>query len=124
MELTRGNGRRCAEIIIESAVRVRPGTDVESFVGTVSALVKHHTDPGAEPFAMMNFGNSLFDLQREYGLYAESDFVFPLMSLAVIESTVRGLSADLDFKELGRREGGQTNYGPQPGREGIHELVH
>ena len=46
------------------------------------------------------------------------------MSLAVIESTVRGLSADLDFKELGRPEGGQPNYGTQPGREGIHELVH
>jgi hypothetical protein len=54
---------------------------------------------------MMTFGNALFDLQREFGLYAESDFVFPLMSLAVIESTVRSLSQDLDFQELGRLRG-------------------
>jgi ubiquinone biosynthesis protein len=123
MELARGNGRRCAEIIIESAVRIRPGTELESFMGAVSALVKQHTDPEAEPFAMMNFGNSLFDLQREYGLYAESDFAFPLMSLAIVESTVRGISPDLDFKELGHMAGAPINHSLQSRKEGTRELV-
>ncbi|MGB8132491.1 MAG: AarF/UbiB family protein [Candidatus Angelobacter sp.] len=123
MELARGNGRRCAEIIIESAVRIRPGTKLESFTAAVSALVKQHTDPEAEPFAMMNFGNSLFDLQREYGLYAESDFAFPLMSLAIIESTLRGISPDLDFKELGRMASAPINYDLQSRKEGTRELV-
>jgi ubiquinone biosynthesis protein len=121
--LFRGNGRRCAEIIIESAVRIQPGTDLESFIGAVAALVERQAGPGAGAFAMMDFGNSLFDLQREYGLYAESDFVFPLMSLAVIESTVRGLSPDLDFKELGRMAGVQRNWDEQSQREGTRELV-
>jgi ubiquinone biosynthesis protein len=121
--LSRGNGRRCAEIIIESAVRIQPGTDLESFIGAVAALVERQAGPGAGAFAMMDFGNSLFDLQREYGLYAESDFVFPLMSLAVIESTVRGLSPDLDFKELGRMAGVQRNWDEQSQREGTRELV-
>src|SRR5438309_4866971 len=123
MELARGNGRRCAEIIIESAVRIRPGTQLESFIDAVSALVKQHTDPEAEPFAMMNFGNSLFDLQREYGLYAESDFAFPLMSLAIIESTVRGISPDLDFKELGQRADAPIHHGFPSRKEGARELV-
>ena len=72
---------------------------------------------------MMNFGNSLFDLQREYGLYAESDFAFPLMSLAIIESTLRGISPALDFKELGRMASAPINYDLQSRKEGTRELV-
>jgi ubiquinone biosynthesis protein len=123
MELSRGNGRRCAEIIIESAVRVQPATELEKFIAAVSALVHDHAGPGAEPFAMMDFGNALFDLQREYGLYAESDFVFPLMSLAVIESTVRALCRDLDFTELGRLAGSSMDWGSQSGREVTRAIV-
>lgn len=100
--LSVGNGRRCAEIVIESAAAIRPGTDLEGFINGVVALVDSQAGPAAVQFSMMRFGNALFDLQREYGLYAESDFAFPLMSLAVIESTVRALSPDLDFQELGR----------------------
>lgn len=122
-ELSAGRGRRCGEIIIESAVQIRPGTDLECFIRAVAALVDAHAGPGAQPFAMMDFGNALFDLQREFGLYAESDFVFPLMSLAVIESTVRSLSPDLDFKELGRLAG-QLECSPQSESEVVRELIH
>jgi ubiquinone biosynthesis protein len=100
-ELSTGNGRRCAEIIIESAVHIWPGTNLDEFIERVIALVDAQTDPSAPPFAMMTFGNELFDLQREFHLHAESDFVFPLMSLAVSESTLRTLSPDLDFRQLG-----------------------
>ena len=101
-QMSRGNGRRCAEIVIESAVRIQPGTDLEGFVAAVVALVDRCAGPSVRGFEMMEFGNALFDVQRDYGLYAESDFAFPLMSLAVIESTVRLLSPDIDFRELGR----------------------
>ncbi len=50
----------------------------------------------------MPFGNALFDLQREYGLYSGQDFVFPLMSLAIIERTARIICPGLDFQEIGR----------------------
>lgn len=101
-ELSRGHGRRCAEIVIESAVKNKPGTNLSGFIEAVVALVDRCAGPSAKGFEMMTFGNALFDLQREYCLYAESDFAFPLMSLAVIESTVRALSPELDFQELGR----------------------
>lgn len=122
MELSRGNGRRCAEIIIESAVRARPRNELQNFIEAVACLVRYYSGPEAPPFAMMEFGNALFDLQREYGLYAESDFVFPLMALAVTESTVRNLSEDVDFKELGRLTGSHSLW-HMPGREGARAAV-
>lgn len=103
-QLSRGNGRRCAEIVIESAVRIAPDTDLDGFVAAVAALVERSAAPSAKRFEMMEFGNALFDVQRDHGLYAESEFAFPLMSLAIIESTVRALSPDIDFRELGRLE--------------------
>jgi len=102
--LSRGDGRRCAEIVIESAVRIPADTDLEGFTAAVAALVERSAAPSAKRFEMMEFGNALFDVQRDYGLYAESEFAFPLMSLAIIESTVRTLSPDIDFRELGRLE--------------------
>jgi ubiquinone biosynthesis protein len=101
-QLSRGNGRRCAEIVIESAVRIKSGTDLDGFIRAVETLVESSTGPSAKGFEMMVFGNALFDLQRDHSLYAESDFAFPLMSLAIIEGTVRALSPDVDFRELGR----------------------
>jgi ubiquinone biosynthesis protein len=100
--LSRGDGRRCAEIIIESAARPKAGTDVAGFVAAMQPLVAAHAGPDAGPFAMMTFGDALFDLQREFGLYAESDFAFPMMALAVIDSSVRAISSAVDLQELGR----------------------
>lgn len=111
-QLSRGNGRRCAEIVIESAATIKPGTDLDGFIAAVVALVESSTGPSARSFEMMVFGNALFDLQRDHGIYAESDFAFPLMSLAIIESTVRTLSADVDFRELGRLDAPPTIAAP------------
>ncbi len=113
-QLSAGNGRRCAEIIIESAANRPQRSDLESFVSAVVALVQSQAGPANPGFAMMRFGNSLFDLQREYGLYAQSDFVFPLMSLAVVESSVKMLSPELDFQEFGRLRS-PVGFGSAPG---------
>jgi ubiquinone biosynthesis protein len=100
--LAQGNGVRCARIIIQSAARTRPGTHLDAFTGALAQLVSQNTGPETPRFEMMTFGNALFDLQREYGLHSESAFVFPLMSLAVVESTLRSLAPDIDFMELGQ----------------------
>jgi ubiquinone biosynthesis protein len=98
--LAAGDGRRCAEIVLESAVEVNADTDVEGFLSGVAAHVEQAAGPGAA-FDLPAFGEKMFDLQREHGLYAASDFAFPLMSLLVLEGTVRGFSADVDFQQIG-----------------------
>lgn len=93
-------GARCAEIIIESAAHIRPGTDLSGFVTAVSELVEKQSHESV--FSMMAFGNHIFELQQKFGLYAESDFAFPMMSLAVLEGTVRRLNPRVNLQQLGR----------------------
>jgi ubiquinone biosynthesis protein len=50
----------------------------------------------------MRFGTDLFKLQRDFGLYAASEFVFPLLSLLVIEGTIRELDPEIDFQAAAR----------------------
>jgi ubiquinone biosynthesis protein len=95
-----GDGRRCGEIVLASAVRVDPDTDVDGFVAAVAALVARAAGPDND-FDMPVFGEAMFDLQRDHGLYAASAFAFPLMSLMVLEGTVRGFWPDIDFQQVG-----------------------
>ena len=109
IRLSLGDGRRCAEIILASAADTRPELDADGFVAAVAALVAAKAGPAVQDFTMMPFGNELFDLQRDFGIYAKSDFAFPLMSLGVLESTVRGISATVDFQEVGRLRLGSSS---------------
>lgn len=108
--LRTGDGRRCGEIVLESAVD--PGrADTEAFIAEMKALVEQHAGPDVE-FDMKEFGDAVFKLQQAHGIYAASDFAFPMMSLNVLDGTVRGFSAGVDFQEVGRREPSRNATGP------------
>jgi ubiquinone biosynthesis protein len=66
----------------------------------MSELVATQAGPDNE-FDMSIFGNAVFELEQKHGIYAASDFAFPLMSLLVLEGTVRGLWPDVDFQQVG-----------------------
>ncbi|HEV7808691.1 MAG TPA: AarF/UbiB family protein [Solirubrobacteraceae bacterium] len=95
-----GDGRRCGEIVLESAVYAGPAVDGESFVSDVAELVARTAGPGND-FDMSTFGDAIYDLQQRHGIYAASDFAFPLMSLLVVEGTVRRLWPAADFQAVG-----------------------
>ena len=98
--LAAGDGVRCGQIVLDSAVDAGPETDRAGFVREVAELVARTAGPGKD-FDMAVFGDGIYDLQQRYGIYAASDFAFPLMSLLVVEGTVRGLSPDADFQRVG-----------------------
>jgi ubiquinone biosynthesis protein len=100
--LALGRGRRCGEVVVESAVHVAPDADVEGFIATIADLVQRYTGVPAKDFQLMRFGTDLFKLQRDFGLYAASEFVFPLLSLLVIEGTIRELHPEIDFQAAAR----------------------
>jgi ubiquinone biosynthesis protein len=100
--LALGRGRRCGEVVMESAMHVAPDADVEGFIAAISDLVMRYTGVPAKDFQLMRFGTELFRLQRDFGLYAASEFVFPLLSLLVIEGTIRGLHPEIDFQAVAR----------------------
>jgi ubiquinone biosynthesis protein len=97
--LATGDGRRCGEIVLESAVD--PGrADRERFVADLAAAVAEHAGPGAT-FDMRAFGQVVFSLQQRHGIYAVSEFAFPLMSINVADGTIRGFSGDVDIQQVG-----------------------
>lgn len=100
--LALGRGRRCGEVVVESAVRVAPEADVAGFVDRIAELVARNAGAPAKEFDLAAFGTELFTLQRDFGLYAASEFVFPLLSLLVIEGTIRELDPEVDFQAVAR----------------------
>lgn len=96
-QMTKGNGQRCAEIVLSTAT---PGstTDTEGFCRELRTLVERNTGARAADFDLVGFATQLFDIQRRYGLYADPQFVFPILSLLVLEGTVRDFAPDIDFQ--------------------------
>ena len=95
-----GRGRRCADIVIESARRIDEDSDLGGFRRAVAELVASVTGARAKTFDLAVFAGRLFDAQRRFGLYAAPEFVFPLMSLLVVEGMVNEFDPEADFQGL------------------------
>lgn len=99
MNMSLGRGRRCAEIVIQSADGVHAEANVAEFKRRLASLVERNSGLAAGDFSLLGFATELFDLQRKHGLHASAELVFPLLSLLVIEGTVRSLDPDIDFQK-------------------------
>lgn len=97
LNMAKGNGLRCADIVLSTATP-GPATDTEGFRRELSALVDAHSGVRAGDFDLVSFATKLFDIQRRYGLYADPQFVFPILSLLVLEGTIRDYAPDIDFQ--------------------------
>jgi ubiquinone biosynthesis protein len=99
LHLSTGDGERCGRIVIESSSGVRPDADLDAFVRGMADLVARNSGAAAREFSVIGFATEMFSLQREHGLHAASEIVFPLLSLLVIEGTIRDLDPDIDFQQ-------------------------
>ncbi|WP_329520756.1 ABC1 kinase family protein [Spirillospora sp. NBC_01491] len=99
MNMAVGRGRRCAEIVIESSAGLHPGADLEGFTVRMADLVERSHGLPAKDFSLIAFAAEMFDLQRRFGIHAASELIFPLLSLLVIEGTIRDLDPEIDFQE-------------------------
>jgi ubiquinone biosynthesis protein len=97
-QMSQGHGQRCAEIVLSTATP-GPNSDTEGFCRELRALVESSSGVRAADFDLVNFATQLFDVQRRYGLYADPQFVFPILSLLVLEGTVRDFAPDIDFQQ-------------------------
>jgi len=97
-----GRGGRCAEIVIESSLGLRAGADVAGFTTDLAALVERSLGVPAKEFSLIAFATKMFELQRSYGIAATPELVFPLLSLLVIEPTVRELDPEIDFQAVAK----------------------
>ncbi|MBN9748130.1 ABC transporter [Amycolatopsis sp. A1MSW2902] len=99
--MSQGDGEACADIVLSTAT-APPGSDPAGFRAELSALVEEHTGRSAADFDLVSFAAKLFDLQRRHGLHADPQFVFPILSLLVLEGTVREFHPDVDFQREAR----------------------
>lgn len=92
-----GDGDACAEVVMSTATP-GPETDVAGFRRELARLVEMHSGARAADFNLVSFAARLFDIQRRYRLYADPQFVFPILSLLVLEGAVRQLHPEVDFQ--------------------------
>ncbi|GAA2534980.1 hypothetical protein Ahu01nite_099240 [Winogradskya humida] len=102
MNMSIGRGRYCAEIVVRSGTGLRPDADVPVFLDKMAELVERSHGLPAREFSLIAFAAEMFDLQRRYGVHAAPELIFPLLSLLVIEGTVRDLDPEMDFQELAK----------------------
>ncbi|MEW9552913.1 AarF/UbiB family protein [Nonomuraea sp. NPDC050783] len=95
--MTRGEGAACAEIVL-STVLGGGGRGAEGFRADMEELVRSCTGARIGEFDLLGFAVRLFAIQREHGYYADPHFVFPILSLIVMEGTLRAACPDVDFQ--------------------------
>ena len=96
--LSFGNGRRSAEAILRSAVRLPEALDREAFVAEISELILSHRRLPARDFRVAAFTSELFAIQRRHSVFISSEFAAPVLALLTIEEQVREWAPDLDFQ--------------------------
>jgi ubiquinone biosynthesis protein len=109
-----GRGERCAEIVVESAAGLRPDADLDGFLPRLAALVVRSHGLPARDFSLIAFATEMFDLQRRFGVHAAPELIFPLLSLLVIEGTIRDLDPDIDFQETAKPVLNRGLFGIRP----------
>ncbi|SES41705.1 ABC1 kinase family protein [Actinokineospora terrae] len=97
-----GRGDRCAEIVVASSTGRRPDADLPGFLTRMAELVVRVHGLSAREFSLIGFATEMFDLQRRHGVHAAPELIFPLLSLLVIEGTIRELDPDADFQETAK----------------------
>jgi ubiquinone biosynthesis protein len=102
MNMAVGRGDRCAEIVVESSSGLRPDADLAGFLPRMAALVVRNHGLPAKDFSLIAFAAEMFDLQRRFGVHAAPELIFPLLSLLVIEGTIRDLDPEIDFQETAK----------------------
>lgn len=98
LNLATGRGDACADVVLHSAEHVPKGCDLVGFQEGIVALVKQSHGRKAGEFRLAPFATRLFDLQRRFGIAAAPEFVFPLLSLLVLEGMINELDVDVDFQ--------------------------
>ncbi|AZQ73685.1 AarF/ABC1/UbiB kinase family protein [Streptomyces luteoverticillatus] len=98
MNMSLGRGPECADVVLRSAERIPPGCDLAGFRSGIEELVAESAGRTAGQFRLAPFATRLFDLQRRSGIAAAPAFVFPLMSLLVLEGMINEFDVDVDFQ--------------------------
>lgn len=95
--MTRGDAAACADVVLATA-SATARSNPEGFRAEMTRLVESATRDSVADFDLVPFTVRLFAVQREHGLAADPQFVFPILALIVLEGTLREVCPDVDFQ--------------------------
>lgn len=93
-----GDGEACADILYATVRGATSSAANSEFRSRVAELVKRNTGTRVRDFNLSLFCIELFDLQRRYSLFAEPEFIFPMLSLLSLEGLVKRHHPLMDFQ--------------------------
>jgi ubiquinone biosynthesis protein len=93
-----GDGEACADILHATVRGAASSAANREFRARVADLVKRNTGSRVRDFNLSLFCVELFDLQRRYGLFAEPEFIFPMLCLLSLEGLVKKHHPHMDFQ--------------------------
>jgi ubiquinone biosynthesis protein len=97
LNMALGRADACAETVLQSAT-VPAGADLAGFRRDLGRLVRENHGRRAGQFRLGPFAARLFELQRRHRIAADPEFVFPLLSLLVLEGMINGFDVNVDFQ--------------------------
>lgn len=95
--MSRGDGAACAEVVLATA-RASSSADPDGFRARMVRLIDGGSRGAVAEFELVPFAVELFAMQREHGFAADPEFVFPVLSLIVLEGTLRETCPEVDFQ--------------------------
>jgi ubiquinone biosynthesis protein len=98
LNMSLGRGDECAEVVLRSSEHVPADADLDAFRDGIRDLIASAHRATAGRFRLAPFAARLFDLQRRSGIAAAPEFVFPLISLLVLEGMINEFDVDVDFQ--------------------------
>jgi len=102
LHLAMRNSEGCTAAVLSSARHIPPDADLPGFSADMDLLVKKYGGAKSAEFDLPAFAAELFQCQQRRRIFAPPDFVFPLVSLLMIETTIKGLDPSTDFQAIAR----------------------
>jgi ubiquinone biosynthesis protein len=93
-----GDGEACADILYATVRGAMSSAATGEFRREVADLVRRNTGSRIRDFNLSVFCVELFDLQRRYGLFAEPEFIFPMLGLLTLEGLLKKHHPQMDFQ--------------------------
>jgi ubiquinone biosynthesis protein len=91
------NDTRCAENLMATGTKPEKFDEV-GFRRELGELVRANSGAHTKDFNLLEFATTLFDIQRRYELYGDPEFVFPLLSMLVVEGAIKEFAPETDFQ--------------------------
>jgi ubiquinone biosynthesis protein len=98
LSIVANDGRRCSNILIETAIRKSHDFDRQGFEDRVRALIAETSGKRAVLFEVSQFSLGLFETMRKFGLKGSVDFNMAILSLLVYEGLIKTFYPELDFQ--------------------------